>query len=663
MSQLHELPCRPDAAPMRQMLDTLFKSASHGLVELGWTSPKAPHGLNGGKLFDLDDLEALVDHAVALNESPNRNVYISAGLRREDSARDRRGEDADVFAVAAIKADFDAPGALSAAETILSRAGCLPNLVVITGRHPHVRGQIWWVLDEPCEDLERVRTLERLLARWLGGDTAITNCSRVMRLAGSVAWPLKQGRRLELTETLSADIRTAAWSIDEFAVAVQKAQIEAPSSPTADILDFNTAERQPADLAEYIAAAMEPSAWHKNVLKAVAHMTRRGTPADIVLEVLPPLVVQAGYSLAETRADITTMINGAVRRGFVPDIAEPLGEPTATGTWPILDLEALADVEPPNWLVDQYLVSHGVSMLYAPPASFKSFISLDLALSVAHGVSWRGINVQPASVLYIAAEGKSGVYARVLAWAHHRGSSGLAQPFRVCPTAVNLLDPQQVASFNECLLGLVDPPKLIIVDTLARCCVGADENSAQDAGRIMSSAQQIADAIGGHVMLIHHAGKDADKGARGSSAFRGAVDTELRLKRDERMVWLHVDKHKDAEEPKPAAFDMVAIEGLHPKTGEILASLVPVAFDREVAMPAPKRTGKHEKRILEFLSTVIEASHQDIAQFMQIDGGTLRRALRTLVASKCILQDGERRSYYQLAPSANAPANTEETED
>lgn len=289
-------------------------------------------------------------------------------------------------------------------------------------------------------------------------------------------------------------------------------------------------------------------------------------------------------------------------------------------------------------------------MLYAPPASFKSFIALDLALSVAHGVSWRGQVVKPASVLYIAAEGKSGIYARVIAWAQHRGATGLAQPFRVCPSAVNFLDAAEVARFATCLQELDQPPTYVVVDTLARCSLGADENSATDAGRIMAAATHIAEAVNGHVMLVHHSGKDAAKGARGSSAFRGAVDTELRLERDDRRVWIRVDKHKDAEEPKPACFDMVAIEGLHPKTGEILSSLVPVADSGHPASPPAdkSRYGRNETAILAFLATTNEATFTLIRDHLNIEKGNLGRALRRLEHAGAIVKSDDARPFYRL---------------
>ena len=70
---------------------------------------------------------------------------------------------------------------------------------------------------------------------------------------------------------------------------------------------------------------------------------------------------------------------------------------------------------------------------------------------------------------------------------------------------------------------------LIVFDTLARSIGPSDENCASAMTGIANAAERIARQLDAHVMLVHHTGKDADRGGRGSSALRGAVDTEISL--------------------------------------------------------------------------------------------------------------------------------------
>jgi AAA domain len=82
----------------------------------------------------------------------------------------------------------------------------------------------------------------------------------------------------------------------------------------------------------------------------------------------------------------------------------------------------------------------------------------------------------------------------------------------------------------------------VVLDTLARCMVGADENSAKDCGIAVDSITRLLSHTpeGRGVLLgVHHAGKDG-KTLRGSSAFEGAADTVYFTSRDRAVI---VDHH------------------------------------------------------------------------------------------------------------------------
>jgi hypothetical protein len=65
-------------------------------------------------------------------------------------------------------------------------------------------------------------------------------------------------------------------------------------------------------------------------------------------------------------------------------------------------------------------------------------------------------------------------------------------------------------------------PALVVIDTLARSSVGAEENSARDMGEVNDAVDEIAKKLNCLVLLVHHSGKGG--GERGSSAIRGATD-------------------------------------------------------------------------------------------------------------------------------------------
>ncbi|MFP1773965.1 integrase domain-containing protein [Lonsdalea quercina] len=128
------------------------------------------------------------------------------------------------------------------------------------------------------------------------------------------------------------------------------------------------------------------------------------------------------------------------------------------------------------------------------------------------------------------------------------------------------------------------PVRLIILDTLARCFGGSDENAAKDMGVFIQGCDAIKAATQATVLIIHHSGKDQDKGARGSSAFRAALDVEFNVRRegDGAALILSCTKMKDAEEPPRRAYDLNAVNLYVDDDGDQITSLVLNDEGREV---------------------------------------------------------------------------------
>jgi hypothetical protein len=192
----------PNTAAMRQHIEHLFggylDGYHDGLIELAWTESKGAEGkhpLKHAKLYGTDQLDKLVEHAARLNAQPMCNVYIGAALRKPNTAPWARAQDNDAYVLTAAYVDLDDAGAALAAKDIYGKAK--PTLIVVTGREPHTRAQMWWRLDEPLTDPQEWPSLLRGMSAAMRGDSTVTNPARVMRLAGSIAWPVKEGRSIE----------------------------------------------------------------------------------------------------------------------------------------------------------------------------------------------------------------------------------------------------------------------------------------------------------------------------------------------------------------------------------------------------------------------------------------------------------------------------------
>jgi hypothetical protein len=219
---------------------------------------------------------------------------------------------------------------------------------------------------------------------------------------------------------------------------------------------------------------------------------------------------------------------------------------------------------PIAWLAKDILPLGAVTALYGAPDSGKSFLAIDLALSLAIGSPWLGRPVTVGSTLYVAAEGWAGLGSRVRAWKEQRSLGGRALGVEFVTDTVNLLHPPDVAKILATAERTEDNTHqrvvLVVIDTLAQCMIGGDENEAQDMSRVMAAAQLIRQKIGATVLFQHHTRKDSDE-ERGSTALRGAVDTLLLVEETDEGRQLVCRKQKDAEQFVSIPFRLVAGHG------------------------------------------------------------------------------------------------------
>jgi hypothetical protein len=258
--------------------------------------------------------------------------------------------------------------------------------------------------------------------------------------------------------------------------------------------------------------------------------------------------------------------------------------------------EVLSAPSNPDWLVKKVLERGGLSMLIGEPGVGKSFLVIDLAVSIALGQPWLDFLTKQGAVFVIAGEGHAGFNQRLKAIEKHRACSLSEIPLFFSSAAISLTEEESVVYARleiDRLSAEHGPPSLIIVDTLHRNFGGGDENSAKDISKML----QIVDSClrGAEepcaVMLVHHSGH-GDKGrARGSSSLFGAMDTEMLLARDgEAGAVLSVTKQKNHQPIKDFAvkFLSVKLDEIDDE-GEVVTSRVVVLGDASATRKDGKR--------------------------------------------------------------------------
>jgi hypothetical protein len=208
------------------------------------------------------------------------------------------------------------------------------------------------------------------------------------------------------------------------------------------------------------------------------------------------------------------------------------------------------NVQDPAWLIPGLLPATGVAMLYGESGSYKSFLALDMSLTLAHGIpgQWGAPPVKN-DVVFFAGEGPvATAKKRFPAW---REWQEIEFPndhrFFIAPEVPLYTD---TAAWEDVKRDLAEQhvnPALIVIDTQSRLIVGLDENSAKDASLIIKFLEQLSRYFECLVLVIHHTGKDQNKGARGSSAFHAGMDTVIQTKLKIGGTELRVKKQKDAD--------------------------------------------------------------------------------------------------------------------
>ena len=263
---------------IQTFVDRLFGDQTAGRVELAWTDAQDGR-LRHARTFDLADLDQLVEEAMTVNLTEGQNCYIGAALRQDNVAPFGRCADQDFLAAPAFWADLDDHDAVANAADRYN--GTPPNIVIATGRKPHPRVQLWWRLEEPCTDAAALRAQNAALATAFAGDSTVINVGRVMALPGTVKWPTKPGRVVEMVELLNpADARTAAYMPEQIARAFP------PGAPTpigdtasASMADFGLGT-DPCELLR----SVKPGNWHAPMRAFAAHCVGVGLPDWIIVE-------------------------------------------------------------------------------------------------------------------------------------------------------------------------------------------------------------------------------------------------------------------------------------------------------------------------------------------------------------------------------------------
>jgi hypothetical protein len=234
---------------------------------------------------------------------------------------------------------------------------------------------------------------------------------------------------------------------------------------------------------------------------------------------------------------------------------------------PVVRVAELASDEiAERWLVEQLWCANSVGVIGGAPKCAKTWLGLDMALSVATGTPCLGKYTvpEPGPVLvYLAEDALPAVRERIDGMARHRGLDLDRVEIHVITAPVLRLDQDRDRTrLWETVRRL--RPRLLVLDPLVRLH-GIDENHAGDVAELLAYFRSLQRQLGLSVLLVHHTRKNAADGVaaglvlRGSGDIHAFGDSNLYLRRTDEHLLLS-SEHRAAPASSPVYLQLVATE-------------------------------------------------------------------------------------------------------
>lgn len=549
-----------------------------------WTlSAIDPSGGGAVPTFTFCDIDRATEWAA--EKYGKYNLYFQPNRTRHVEKRASRA-DIDLLEYACVDID---KGEKSATVDALIMSDAPPTFINDSGGGI----QAFWRLASPLtntpENAQLVESINQGLIDKFGGDPGTWDVSRLMRLPGTINLPnakkLAAGRVAVPAKILTCG--AAAYEVFELpSREVHRTEVDYRAIDTdlienlADLTEYNLPGWLTRTIRDGYDVEDSRPEWDGDrsrwLFKAVVGLIRAGVPESTIkgiilnpdFEISAHIYAQKGYTpekYAERqilRAAARLLLDPAAEFADAPAI-EGAAKSAAPGAparekfriWEIDDIMALPPVE---WRIEKLIPRQGLAQIFGEPGSYKSFIVLDMALHIATGRNYLGIETKQCNVLYVLGEGKHGIKSRIQAWKLENGvdDAELRGKFRAVLEPV-LLDQmftkpdgsqggEGVDFVNK--IAKLKPTKFIIFDTLNRHMTG-DENSTQEMGRFIQVCDKIKDEFEACVMIAHHSGTQEKGRGRGASALPGALDTSIHAEKTKnKFVKMVVRKQKDGPE-------------------------------------------------------------------------------------------------------------------
>ena len=285
----------------------------------------------------------------------------------------------------------------------------------------------------------------------------------------------------------------------------------------------------------------------------------------------------------------------------------------------------------PRWLVEGLWGARSVGVIGGAPKCAKTWLGLDLALSVATGTACLGKYAvpEPGPVLvYLAEDALLVVRERIEGMARHRVLDLGPVEIHVITAPVLRLDRDRDRTrLWETTKRL--RPRLLLLDPLVRLH-GIDENHAGEVAELLAYFRSLQRQFDLSVLLVHHTRKNAaggvaaGQGLRGSSDIHAFGDSNLYLRRTREHLVLS-SEHRAAPASPPVYLQLVATNAETTHL-EVIGELQ----DGSTKFTMDGKQGSLEQRVLDLLGQGATVTRAKLRGSLGIKNERLGEALEAL---------------------------------
>jgi archaellum biogenesis ATPase FlaH len=467
-----------------------------------------------------------------------------------------------------------------------------PTVVIDSGNGYHA----YWALERPYEvpphDVSMYEGVLKGLAHALGADPACAELARILRLPNSTNFKDKSNPKPVNVVTLEPDRR---YSVSDFAKFVIPAPGVACVDPSREpvAIDSLTAQLQ--------AMSAEAHNRYPTMLRVAGSLLGRGLTAEDAYQFILPHAQRVGSVAAlekiikglsakeqakrdaeglgdytygeEAQLDVSSdrkqdFLQQGTARPALPhpyEIGE--GRTAAEEGMKLMTFSELLSnsSQAIDWRVVGLFPSQGVCIVAGEGGVGKSWLSMDLALSVSRGEPWMGhYPTKPCTVLYVDLENSKNLMS--LRFNKLAKAQGLA-PTDVTNIHLHKSDtlPMDTRAGYEALCQAIEQTgaRLVVLDSLTRIHSG-DENTVKDMARLSRALLSVASKYEACIVVLDHLGK-AGNGLRGSTEKRAVAETIIEAEEFDAVntvMQLKVTKLRaTGDKPKPF---LVELEDISP---------------------------------------------------------------------------------------------------